>query len=143
MTRVATIPVIFTALVFAAPAVAAHHPGPELTRGQARYYSEVALLRYFKGGFDAGGSRPCSDCQFEHQFNPNCTKRLSRVRIRCAVGWYLGDWAFSGHTTIWLTPASGGGIEWNYAFSINRLDTYCSEVEHRPESVCTKQYRVR
>jgi len=64
------------------------------------------------------------------------------VRDRCAVKWWQGDATFYGETTIWLTPASRGQVVWNYAFTINELDTYCSEVERLPLSACTKQYSV-
>lgn len=104
---------------------------PTLTSKQARFYSKVALQRNFEGMFYAGGFKV-----------RDCTRR-SRVRVRCQVGWFQGDYSFFGNTVIWLTAARDGTIHWNYAYGVSRLDTYCFQVLKKSEASCTKTYRVR
>jgi hypothetical protein len=105
-------------------------PLPTLSAKTARYYSKVALRRNFKGGFYAGGFR-ADGCQ-----------RRSRVRVRCRVGWFQGDFTYDGHTVIWYT-ADETGVMWNYAYTITRVDTYCLQVLMKPIATCTKTYGVR
>lgn len=102
---------------------------PTLTRADARDYSVTALRRYFQGDFYLGG------------FNANCSDRISRVRVRCGVAWYNGDFGFHGRTVIWYS-LQPDGVHWNYAFDITRLDTYCLQVQRRPASHCIKRYHV-
>ena len=104
---------------------------PTLTAKEARFYSKVALRRNFSGMFYAGSFRAS-----------NCSRR-SRVRVRCQVGWFQGDYSFSGSAVIWLTPGRDGTTDWNYAYTVLRLDTYCFQVLKKSEPSCTKTYRVR
>lgn len=103
---------------------------PTLTASSARYFSKVALKRNFGSAFYAPTFK-AKDCV-----------RRSRVRVRCAVGWFAGDVSFYGHSVIWLTDEADG-VNWNYAYTITRLDTYCSDVRKRPLSECSKTYRVK
>lgn len=120
-------------LVLASTSVATAQRLPTLTAKDARYYSKVAIRRNFKERFSAA------------TFKADQCRRRSRVRVRCRVGWYQGDMSYSGHTVIWLTRAGGAGTgtEWNYAYGIGRLDTYCFQVLNKPEAECTKTYRVK
>ena len=104
---------------------------PTLTAKEARFYSKEALRRNFLGMFYAGSFRA-----------RNCSRR-SRVRVRCHVDWFQGDYSFSGNTVIWLTAGRDGTTDWNYAYRVFRLDTYCFQVLKKPEASCTKTYRVK
>jgi hypothetical protein len=107
----------------------AAEPLPTLRAKTARYYSKVALRRNFEGAFYAGG------------FRADACQRRSRVRVRCRVGWFNGDFEYFGHTVIWFTADQAGTV-WNYAYGITRLDTYCLQVLKKPRASCTKTYRV-
>lgn len=102
---------------------------PTLTKSQAQYYTRKAIVRNFGSLFYAGGYR-------------RICKRASRIRFRCAVSWFNGDFAFSGRVVIWL-DSRDGDTWWNYAYGITRFDEYCALVQNRPVADCVKRYRVR
>jgi hypothetical protein len=102
---------------------------PKVTEQAARHYSIVALRRRFKADFSLGG------------FNSTCRRRISRTRVRCSVSWFQGDAVFNGHTEIWYSR-HGQEVEWNYLYTITDVDTYCSQVQHRPLSRCSRHYHV-
>lgn len=95
-----------------------------MTSAAARHYSKAALRENFKLFYGAS-------------FRHHCT--VTRAHGRCAVSWFDGDFSFYGHTRIWYTRESGR-LYWNYAYTITRVNTYCSQVQHRKH--CTRTYRV-
>lgn len=53
-----------------------------------------------------------------------CNKRISSIRVRCKMGWSVGDLSFEGRGLIWLTYERGGA-HWNYAYRIRKRNHYC------------------
>lgn len=100
---------------------------PTLTLTSANRYLRVALRRRFRGAFYAGGYRA------------RCL-RASRTAYQCSPSWFQGDASFYGPARIWLSSRSGD-TWWNYSWRITRIDTYCSQVQHRHH--CTKLYVVK
>jgi hypothetical protein len=68
-----------------------------------------------------------------------CNKRISDIRVRCRMSWFVGDLSYSGKGTIWIT-FPGGRPFWNYSYRIERFNEYCAVLE-APD--CTKTYVVR
>jgi len=68
-----------------------------------------------------------------------CNKRISPIRVRCRMSWFVGDLSFSGKGTIWITFPEHRPF-WNYSFRIVRFNEYCAAIE-APD--CTKTYVVR
>lgn len=71
--------------------------------------------------------------------NVRCNKRISDIRVRCRMSWFVGDLSYSGKGTIWIT-FPGGRPFWNYSYRIERFNEYCAVLE-APD--CTKTYVVR
>ena len=69
-----------------------------------------------------------------------CNKRISAIRVRCRMSWFVGDLSFSGKGTIWITFPEHRPF-WNYSFRIVRFNEYCAAVIEAPD--CTKTYVVR
>jgi hypothetical protein len=56
------------------------------------------------------------------------------------VSWIIGDLAYYGRTSIWLTRTANDRIAWNYAYRITRFDEYCAAVLRKKR--CSKTHRV-
>jgi leucine-zipper of insertion element IS481/Excalibur calcium-binding domain len=100
---------------------------PTLSQTKANSYLRTALQRRFGSLFWKGS------------FQPRC-KRWSRTAFSCRPGWYQGDFSFAGRARIWLAVRRNA-VTWNYSWRIQRLNTYCSQVQHRHS--CTRIYRVQ
>lgn len=70
----------------------------------------------------------------------NRCDRRSRSRMRCNVGWWIGDSSFRGRITIWLYRARGG-VYYDRAYRIVHTDDYCKFVTFGAN--CSTVYRVR
>jgi hypothetical protein len=66
-----------------------------------------------------------------------CTKRVSRIRLRCRMSWVVGDSVLWGRGMIWLV-FRGDRTGWNSAYRITRLDEYCAYVAKGGH--CTRTY---
>jgi hypothetical protein len=80
--------------------------------------------------------------QFEKANNRavRCRWRVSRDRVRCKMGWSLGDEIhFHGRGTIWITYASGAP-RWSYAYRVEGVNEYCLRVGG---GNCRKTWTVR
>jgi hypothetical protein len=102
---------------------------PMLTVAKAKSHLREALSQRFGGSYRAAYGKRISDCS-----------RRSRTRIRCRPSWVVGDLVFYGTASIWLTRDEAGYVDWNYGWTIRRLDEYCAEVTHSKN--CVKTYRV-
>jgi hypothetical protein len=89
----------------------------------------TALLRHEDLDFNAGYARRVT-----------CTKRVSDIRLKCKMRWFLGDSYFVGSGTIWLTFPQHV-VVWNYSYRIKQLDEYCAVVEKRDD--CTRVHVIR
>jgi hypothetical protein len=97
-----------------------------MTRADAAHYSAVAMRDRFREQFYAGG--------FQHR-----CKRTNRTHARCSVNWFQGDFYFYGTVRVWYGYGSDGAVYWYDAYRITKLDTYCSQVQHRQH--CTHVYK--
>jgi hypothetical protein len=103
---------------------------PTLSKAQAIVYMKQSLLDDFGGLFRQ---------RIAQRFAYPCNRR-SLTRLRCDVGWGVGDFFFLGTETIWYSR-KGAEVEWNYAYRIKRYDDYCARVRHGKH--CTRIYRVK
>lgn len=92
----------------------------------------TALGREFRASYRARsrGAEAIHHCRY-----------ASRTRAVCGVAWRYGKYDYRGPVTIWLTKG-GGPVEWNYSFTIRRLDHDCLQ-GGRARSGCTKTFVVR
>lgn len=104
---------------------------PTLSKTDAAYYVGQALVRRFKGAY-----------RYKGGYRRRCG-RVNRLRVRCRVGWFVGDGYYSGKVTVWHVrdPDDPTQILWNYAYTIRLLDTYCKYVTKGKR--CTRTYRVQ
>jgi hypothetical protein len=86
---------------------------PRLATAEAARFMRNALFRHPGLAFEAGYARKVK-----------CNQRVSRIRVRCKMSWYVGDLSFEGKGAIWLS-FSGGVATWNYAYRVRRRNTYC------------------
>lgn len=102
---------------------------PTLTSLDAWDYMDTALRRRFGKlyRYRVGGDIKC--------------RRATRIRMRCAVSWGIGDFGFSGRGYIWFSW-NGTKPWWNYSWNITRYDYYCRGVQKKPQYKCTKRYVV-
>jgi hypothetical protein len=63
-----------------------------------------------------------------------CNKRVSRVRLRCKVKWWVGDSSAKGKVTVWYRWKRGD-VWWYSRGKVKLLDTYCAL--DKPKSQCT------
>jgi hypothetical protein len=91
-------------------------------------FMETALLRHPSLNFGSAGGQVVK-----------CNKRISDIRVRCRMSWFLGDLSYSGRGTIWITFPEGRPF-WNYSYRVVRFNEYCAVLEG-PD--CTKTYVVR
>jgi hypothetical protein len=89
------------------------------------------ILRHPSVGFQAGYAR-----------RVRCNKRISDIRLKCRMIWFVSDTVFYGRGTIWLTFPEHRAY-WNYAYRIVGLNEYCALVEHRPRRECVHVYVAR
>lgn len=89
----------------------------------------TGLLRHPNLSFRAGYARRVS-----------CNKRISDIRLKCKMSWFVGDLSFWGKGTIWLTLPEHRPY-WNYSYRITRLNEYCAIVEEGND--CTRTFTVR
>ena len=68
-------------------------------------------------------------------------RRSTRTRMRCSIGWAIGDFGFSGSGYIWFSR-QGTKTHWNYSWNITRFDYYCRAVQKKPKYSCIKRYVV-
>ena len=69
-----------------------------------------------------------------------CNQRLASDRLKCDMGWALGDWIFYGSGSIWITYEEGQP-HWNFSYRVVRKNEYCASVAHG--SHCPKTFIVR
>ncbi len=65
-----------------------------------------------------------------------CNKRVSRVRLRCKVKWWVGDSSAKGKVTVWYRWKRGD-VWWFTRGRVKLLDEYCFYALDKPKSQCT------
>lgn len=65
-----------------------------------------------------------------------CNKRVSRVRLRCKVKWWIGDSSAKGKVTVWYRWHRGD-VWWYTRGKVKQLDEYCFYALDKPKSQCT------
>lgn len=106
-----------------------HQPEPVhfLGRSAAKKYMRGILIQRFSYDQRAGGSI-------------SCRKRLSRTRIACTMSWVIGDGAYFGRGTIWLTFPRHHKVA-HFSYRLTNVDEYCLYVTK--EGDCTRKLSDR
>ena len=110
-------------------------PLPTLAASEANRLLRTALGRNFGGAFKYGDA-----------VKLRC-KVKTRTDSRCRPSWYIGDSAYSGSARIWYS-GKGDDAQWNYSWTIRRVDTYCTYVNRKHSKRwltrhCVKVFRVK
>jgi hypothetical protein len=100
-----------------------------LGKGFAARLMRNALLRRPALSFQAGYAR-----------HVVCGKRLAPDQVKCAMSWFVGDLAFSGRGSVWMTYPEGRNF-WNFSYRVVRFDEYCAAVIEGND--CTKTIVAR
>ena len=86
---------------------------PMLTQPDAVHHARTATRGKFGNAFDYGMGTKVG-----------CGNRLSRVRIRCKLKWYLGDVAYRGHVTVYYRWKRGD-VWWFTKGDFKVINAYC------------------
>lgn len=97
---------------------------PKLTQPDAEHYARASIESKFEYFGYANGKLV------------RCNKRVSRVRIRCKVKWWIGDASAKGWVTVWYRWKHDD-VWWFSHGRVKILDTYCLGVLDKTKSQCT------
>lgn len=96
---------------------------PKLTQPDAEHYARQSIKSKFEYFNYAGGKVV------------RCSKRISRIRVRCKVKWWIGDVSTRGKVTVWYRWHRGD-VWWYTRGRVKVLNEYCLS-EGGSRSHCT------